>query len=96
MDIKELRDKSTEDLNRLLQEMRDRLRALRFKLASRQLANVREIRKVRQIVARTLTVLESRKAGKQESLPRGRGAALRGGKGEAGNAVVAPVDQAKS
>ena len=60
MKIKELKEKTDEELNKLLQESREKLRDLRFKVESRQLKNVREIRKNRKIVAQILTILKDR------------------------------------
>jgi len=60
MKLKELIEKNNEELNRILKESRDKLRELRFKVASRQLKNVREIRKIKKIVIRVLTILTSR------------------------------------
>lgn len=57
MKLKELREKTAVELQRLLVESRNRLRELRFKLAAKQLADVREIRETRQTVARVLTLL---------------------------------------
>jgi large subunit ribosomal protein L29 len=61
MEMKEIKNKSQSELNRLLSEFRDKLRDLRFKDASKQLKNVRDIRKVRQDIARIMTVLNSNK-----------------------------------
>ncbi|MFA6393659.1 MAG: 50S ribosomal protein L29 [Patescibacteria group bacterium] len=61
MEMKEIKNKSQAELNRLLSEFRDKLRDLRFKDASKQLKNVRDIRKVRQDIARIMTVLNSNK-----------------------------------
>lgn len=60
MKLKELIEKNNEELNRILKESRDKLRESRFKVASRQLKNVREIRKIKKIVIRVLTILSSR------------------------------------
>jgi ribosomal protein L29 len=57
MDIKELKVKSKEELNKLLSDNRDKLRDLKFKVANRQLKDVRGIRKLKREIARMLTVL---------------------------------------
>ena len=57
MEFKELKKKEEKDLHRLLAENRDYLRELRFKDANKQLKNIREIRIVRQTIARTLMLL---------------------------------------
>ena len=61
MDMKELKTKTQSELQRFLAESRDRLRDLRFKDASKQLKNVRDIRKLRVEIARIMTVLNSQK-----------------------------------
>ena len=60
MEFKELKNKSESELHRILAEHRDKLRALRFKDASKQLKNVREIRKIRQIIAGVLMLLNKK------------------------------------
>jgi len=45
-------------LHRLLADHRDRLREARFKDASRQLKDVREIREIKKTIARVLTTLK--------------------------------------
>ncbi len=57
MELKELKTKSEAELHRLLAESRDNLRDLRFKDASRQLKDVREIREVKKLIAQILTLL---------------------------------------
>ena len=60
MEFKELKKKSESELHRILAESRDKLRDLRFKDANKQLKNVREIRKVREVIARILTLLNNK------------------------------------
>lgn len=60
MELKELKNKSKSDLHKILNESRDKLRDLRFKDANKQLKNVREIRKIRQTIARTLMLLRDK------------------------------------
>lgn len=57
MDIKELQTKSQTELQRMLQESREKLRDLRFKEANKQLKDIRAIRRERLMVARLLTLL---------------------------------------
>lgn len=57
MDLKELQTKSQSELQRLLAESREKLRDLRFKDASKQLKDVRAIRRERLLIARLLTLL---------------------------------------
>jgi large subunit ribosomal protein L29 len=56
MKIAELRKKTKAELKRLLSENREKLRALRFNLASGKLKNVREIRYLKKDIARILTL----------------------------------------
>ncbi|MBU0619795.1 MAG: 50S ribosomal protein L29 [Patescibacteria group bacterium] len=55
--LMELKNKTKTELHRILAESRDKLRDLRFKDSDKQLKNVREIRKIRQVIARALTLL---------------------------------------
>jgi large subunit ribosomal protein L29 len=57
MELKELKTKSEAELHRLLAESREQVRELRFKDASRQLKDVREIREVKKLIAQILTLL---------------------------------------
>jgi len=58
MEFKELKNKNQNELHRLLAELRDKLRDLRFKSASGQLKDVRQIRGTRKSVAQILTLLK--------------------------------------
>ncbi|MEA3398862.1 MAG: 50S ribosomal protein L29 [Patescibacteria group bacterium] len=59
MELKELKKKNKAELHKVLNESRDKLRDLRFKDANKQLKNVREIRKIRQTIARVLMLLSN-------------------------------------
>ena len=61
MKTKELREKTDAELSRLLAESRGMLRDFRFKEASRQLKDVRDIRERKRMVAQILTLLTERK-----------------------------------
>lgn len=61
MEIKELKKKNSGELHKLLADQRSRLRELRFKDASKQLKNVREVRVVKKTIARILTQLNQGK-----------------------------------
>jgi large subunit ribosomal protein L29 len=61
MEIKELREKTDEELRKLLVEFREKMRNLRFKIASKQLKNVREMYATKKTIARILTVIRERK-----------------------------------
>lgn len=64
--LKELRGKSKEELEKMLKAQREVVRDLRFKDSNRQLKNVRDLRKAKKEVARIFTVLNEQKDGKQE------------------------------
>ena len=57
MKTSELRQKSRTELQKLLQDNRERLRQLRFDLAAGKVKNVREIRLIKKDIARILTIL---------------------------------------
>jgi ribosomal protein L29 len=61
MKTKELRDKNEKELKDLLVDNREKLRDLRFKIASRQLKNVKEVGKAKKLVARIMTVAKEAK-----------------------------------
>ncbi|PIP29672.1 50S ribosomal protein L29 [Candidatus Kuenenbacteria bacterium CG23_combo_of_CG06-09_8_20_14_all_36_9] len=60
MNMKELKLKSDNELKTLLAESRDNWREMRFKVAQRQLKNVRDIRVVKKTIAQILTLLKQR------------------------------------
>lgn len=55
--IKELREKNTEELKKLLEEKKEQARKLRFDIASKQVKNVREYRNTRKEIAKILTLI---------------------------------------
>jgi len=61
MDLKELKNKTEKELSQLLSQSRDKLRDLRFKDANKQLKDVREIRVIKKLVARILTLMNGKK-----------------------------------
>ncbi len=61
MEITELRGKNDVELDRLLAEYRDKVRDMRFKVAARQLTDVRDIRDAKKAIARILTIKRSRR-----------------------------------
>ena len=61
MDIKELKTKEISELHRLLAELRDKLRDLRFKDSNKQLKNVRDLRVIKKDIAKILTLLNNKK-----------------------------------
>lgn len=58
MEYKELKTKTESQLHAVLSEYREKLRDLRFKDASKQLKNVREIRIVKKTIAKALMLLK--------------------------------------
>jgi ribosomal protein L29 len=70
MDTKELRDKTTVELEKLLTDSRNRLRELRFRVAAKQLSTVREIRQTRRLIAQLLTMLGERKQAEPSAEPK--------------------------
>lgn len=61
MELKELKSKNEKELRQFLSEARDKLRSLRFKDANKQLKNVREIRALKKMIARILTLINVNK-----------------------------------
>ncbi len=57
MKFSELQKRDKKELNRLLQELKQKLSDFRFKLASGKLKNVKEINQTKKDIARILTVL---------------------------------------
>ncbi len=57
MEFKELSTKTASELLKLLNLNREKLRDLRFKDSNKQLKNVREIRAIKRLIAKLLTVL---------------------------------------
>ncbi len=62
MRISEVRQKSKEELQKILTDKRDKLRQLRFDLASGKVKNVREIRKIKKEIAQILTLSREKHA----------------------------------
>lgn len=60
MKATEIRPKSKEELAKSVNDYRDKLRGLRFDLASGKVKNIREIRKIKRDVARILTILKEK------------------------------------
>lgn len=66
MDYAELKNRNTSELQLLLAESREQLRSLRFRIANRELKDVRELREVRQTIARALTEINRRRHTEQQ------------------------------
>ena len=60
MKLKEFRDLSDSDLTKQLEDTHQELFNLRFRLATKQLVNHRELRRVKKNVARLKTLLRER------------------------------------
>jgi large subunit ribosomal protein L29 len=65
MRAKELREKSVSDLHRQLASWREKLRDLNFRIANKQVKNFREHKKIRQEIARVITVLHEKRLSSQ-------------------------------
>ncbi len=63
MKVSEIRALSNEELLKKLEEAHEELFNLRFRLATKQLANHRELTKVRKRIARIKTILRERELG---------------------------------
>jgi large subunit ribosomal protein L29 len=61
--LKEFRDLSTGELTKQLEETHQEFFNLRFRLATKQLVNHRELRRVKKKVARLSTLLRERELG---------------------------------
>ena len=61
MKYKEIKEKTTPELQMMLRAQREKLRELRFKVSAKQLKNIREIRVLKKNIAHILTLLRERK-----------------------------------
>lgn len=61
MKIKEIREKNSEELKKLLAEKREDVRNLRFDIAAKQAKNNRKLRNDKKDIAKILTVLNAKK-----------------------------------
>ncbi len=57
-EIQELKNKSAEELQKLLKENHEKIRKLRFDLAGNKLKNVKEIQNTKKTIARILTFIK--------------------------------------
>ncbi|MBO8136877.1 MAG: 50S ribosomal protein L29 [Desulfotomaculum sp.] len=67
MKTKELREMTTEELNKKLEEKKDELFKLRFQVATGQLDNPMRIKDVRRTIARIKTIIRERELGIQRA-----------------------------
>ncbi len=58
MKFSELRKKPKEELQKILEDDREKLRQLRFDLSAGKVKNVREIRNIKKEIAQILTLLK--------------------------------------
>ncbi len=61
--LKEIRDLGTEELKKQLEDTHQELFNLRFRLATKQLVNHREVRRVKRKIATLETLLKERELG---------------------------------
>jgi large subunit ribosomal protein L29 len=61
--LKEFRDLGTDDLKKQLEDAHQELFNLRFRLATKQLVNHREVRRVKRKIATLETLLKERELG---------------------------------
>ena len=61
MKVEDLKRKSKSELTKDLENLREKLRELRFNLASGKVKNIREIRSVKRDIARILTIIDNHK-----------------------------------
>ena len=61
MKTKDLREKSKDELKRLLEEKKEFVRKMRFDIASKQVKNHRVLRNAKKDIARILTILNLNK-----------------------------------
>lgn len=57
MNTNELRQKSPEELTRMMAQLHESIRDMRFKIATRQHTKVRSLREAKKSLARILTIL---------------------------------------
>ncbi len=60
MKAAELRQKNKPELQKMTQDLSERLRQLRFDLASGKVKNVREIRQIKKDIARIFTIIKEK------------------------------------
>lgn len=60
MKTEELKQKTKQELERLLEDSKEKLRNLRFDIQLKQSKNVREIRKTKKLIARIFTFINQK------------------------------------
>jgi len=61
MKVKELRRKSKKELEKMLQDSREKIRDFRFRASSNKLKNTRQIKEAKKDIARIITIFEEKK-----------------------------------
>lgn len=61
MEFKELKENKIEDLQKMLKAEREKSRALRFSINSKQEKNVRKMRSAKKTISQILTILNIKK-----------------------------------
>lgn len=64
MKIKEVRQKTKKELKDNLTAIREKLREMRFNLASGKVKNIREVHQTKKDIAKILTILKENESGK--------------------------------
>lgn len=64
MRMKELKEKNDAELKKLLQNYKEKYRSLRFKVAQKQVKDVRDLRQAKKDLARIFTEINLRKMNK--------------------------------
>jgi large subunit ribosomal protein L29 len=63
MKIKEIRQKTKKELKDNLATIREKLREMRFNLASGKVKNIREVHQTKKDIAKILTILKENESG---------------------------------
>jgi len=66
MDIKELKEKSTKELQKKLAQLREKTRDLNFRIANKEVKNHQEYKQLRRDIARIKTLLKQRQIAEAE------------------------------
>jgi large subunit ribosomal protein L29 len=61
MEVKDIRGKTREELEKMLEEAQSELRSFRYQLSSNQLNQVHKVGDVRKLIARIKTILSEQK-----------------------------------
>ena len=70
MKYQEIKERSEAELQKLVKANREKLRDLRFKVANKQLKDIREVRRVKAIISRSLTVLSQKRSSAKVVAPK--------------------------